>query len=187
MLSSLFSFYLFTMDIRQALLEEHSKKQMMSIAGYIGDDKKRFSELMKLFLGNEYRLTQRAAGVVNICATMYPDLLNGWLEKIIRNLTHSGLPDAVKRNTLRILQFRDVPSKLQGFVAESCFHFLQSSSEPVAVKVFSMTVLANLCKSEPDLQQELKLIIEKQAVHGSPGYLARSRRILKELGRKPIP
>ncbi len=185
-MSSLFSLYLFTMDIRQALLKEHSKKQMMSIADFIGEDKKRFSELMKLFLGKEYRVTQRAAGVVNICVSIYPGLLNGWLEKIIRNLTQPGLPDAVKRNTVRILQFMNVPSRLQGLLAESCFHFLQSSSEPVAVKVFSMTVLANLCKSEPDLQQELKLILKEQAVHGSPGFLARSRKVLKELERNSV-
>ena len=38
------------MDIRQALLEEHSKAQCRKIVNYIGSDKQKFEELMKDFL-----------------------------------------------------------------------------------------------------------------------------------------
>ena len=49
------------MNLREALLKEHSKKQMLKIVKYIGNDQQRFDELMKLFLESEYRITQRAA------------------------------------------------------------------------------------------------------------------------------
>jgi len=56
------------MDIREALLAEHSKRQTMKIVRYINGDPARFAELMKLFLGDTYRLSQRAAWAVNYCA-----------------------------------------------------------------------------------------------------------------------
>ena len=49
------------MDIREALLAEHSKGQTTKIVRYIDGDPVRFAELMKLFLGDTYRLSQRAA------------------------------------------------------------------------------------------------------------------------------
>ena len=51
------------MDLRAELLEEHSKRQALRVADYIGNDPERFADLMCLFFGNEYRVTQRAAWV----------------------------------------------------------------------------------------------------------------------------
>ena len=52
----------------------------------IWNDKKRFAELMNLFLGNTYRVTQRAAWVVSNCAEEYPELIKPYLEKMMNNL-----------------------------------------------------------------------------------------------------
>ena len=38
------------MNLKEEILKEHSKKQCDAIVKYIGNDKKRFAELMKLFL-----------------------------------------------------------------------------------------------------------------------------------------
>jgi hypothetical protein len=38
------------MNIKEALLQEHSKAQMQKIVAYIGNDKKRFAELITLML-----------------------------------------------------------------------------------------------------------------------------------------
>ena len=53
------------MNIRKALLQEHSKPQTMRIVKYIGTNKDHFKELINLFLNEEYRITQRASWAVN--------------------------------------------------------------------------------------------------------------------------
>ena len=63
------------MDIRQALTAEHSKRQTIAIVEFIGDDARRFAELMKIFFAGEYRLTQRAAWTLNSCAERRPELI----------------------------------------------------------------------------------------------------------------
>jgi hypothetical protein len=168
------------MDIKAELLKEHSKKQTTKIARYIGIDKELFADLMKLFLYGEYIVTQRAARCVNECVEKYPGLIHPYLKQIIGNLDRH-VHDAVRRNTLRILQLIELPESLFGIVTERCFQFLASKSEPVAVKVFAMQVLFNISEKEPGLKNELRLLIEEQMPYASAGFKARGTHILQAL------
>ena len=170
------------MDIKAALLQEHSKTQAQRIAAYIGSDPERFRELMLLFFKGEYRITQRAAWVLFFCTANYPMLTQPYLNPLISNL-EQPVSNAVKRNTLRHLQSIPIPPNLQGQLATVCFNFLMGS-EPVAIKAFAMTILANLAQSEPDLGRELKIIIQDQLPYASAGFKARARTILPQLTPK---
>lgn len=168
------------MNIREALLEEHSKKQTERIARYIGSDQKRFAQLIKLFLEGEYRVVQRAAWVMSYCAERHPELVMPYLEKLLDNLDNTKLHDAVKRNTLRIFEVIDIPEKLQGKLVDICFRTL-SGQDPVAMKAYSITILLNICREEPDLKNELRLVIEELMPYGSAAVKSRGRKALKEL------
>lgn len=168
------------MNIREELLKEHSKKQTTKIVNFIGNDAKKFKELMYLFFNDEYRVVQRSAWVVNNCAEAHHELIKPYLEKMIDYL-QKPVHDAVRRNTVRIFQFIDIPKKLTGKVASVCFDLLQSKKEPVAVKVFSMTVLSKLCNKEPGLINELHLIIEAQLPYSTAGFKSRAKKVLKQL------
>ncbi|OJJ19168.1 hypothetical protein BKI52_20360 [marine bacterium AO1-C] len=168
------------MNIKDNLIQISSKENAESIAQYVGADPDRFAELMALFLGDEYRLTQRAAWVLSKSVDRHPQLLLPYLEKVIYNL-QEDVPVAVKRNTVRILQDVDIPEDLMGPLADVCFQFLESGEEPIAVKVFSMTILFNITKKEPDLKNELRLLIEAQLPYGSAGFKSRAKKILPHL------
>ncbi len=168
------------MDIRKALLVEHSRVQTEKIAKYIGKDPIRFKELMNLFFSNENIITQRAAWVMSLCANKYPTLIDTFLKKMIYNL-ENDVHDSVKRNTVKILQDIDIPKTLMGKTADNCFKLLAKPSEAVAVKVFSMSVLFNIVKKEPDLKNELKILIENQLPFATAGFLSRGKKILKAL------
>lgn len=167
-------------DIRKELLKEHSKSNANRIARYISNYPTRFAVLMELFLGNEYRVTQRAAQVVSICTENHHELIQPYLKQIILNL-RNDIHDAVKRNTLRILQDMELPENLHGDMTDIGFQLLTTSEEPVAIKVFAMTVIANICKKQPDLKNELQIIIEDQMPYASAGFISRGNKILKRL------
>jgi len=169
------------MNLESEILKEHSKQQAVRIARWIGNDKRRFRQLMQLFLRGEYRVTQRASWIVNICADNNPSLIQPYLKKMISRMQEPGTHDAVRRNVIRILQFIDIPQDLLGSVATVCFEYLYSQKTPVAIKAFSMTVLANIAKKEPDLKREIRLAIEYQLPHSSAGTCARARHVLKSL------
>jgi hypothetical protein len=166
------------MNIRQALLDEHSKHQTMAIVEYIGDDPARFAELMDVFFAGEYRTTQRAAWPLNYCAERNPRLICPYLDRLVDLLARKDVHNAVRRNIARLLQFIEIPEHLHGKVYSLCVDLVDNAEEPVAVRVFALTVAANIAKPEPDLTGELKLIVEKHLPHTTPAFRARARRIL---------
>ena len=168
------------MNIREALLQEHSKKQTQVIANYIGSDKIRFKELMGLFLKDTRIITQRAGWVISECCDKYPYLIQPHLEPFILNLQKEGIHDAVKRNTVRILDNQIIPENLCGPLADSCFRFLEGN-EPIAIKAFSMTIIANMLNRYPELANELKVILEDQLPYASPGFRGRAMKVLKQI------
>ncbi len=169
------------MNIRLEILKENSKKQTLKVANYVGADKKLFAEIMKLFFANEYRVTQRIAAVVSVCFENHPELIKEYIKPMLLNLEKDNLHDAVKRNTVRVLQFIEIPKALQGLAFQNCMDLFRKPEEPIAVRVFAMTVLFNICKQEPDLRNELKIVIESQMPYGSTGFKNRGAKILKQL------
>ena len=106
------------MNIVWEVLREHSKAMTYRIVTYVGNDPDRFGELVKAFLEGPYRVTQRSGWPLSYCVEHHPKLIRPHLRRIIKNLETPGLHDSVKRNTIRLLQFIDVPKSLQGAVAQ---------------------------------------------------------------------
>jgi hypothetical protein len=169
------------MNIRDALLEEHSKSQCNKIVEYIGADKKKFAELMRAFLGNEYRVTQRAAWPLSYCVKKHPKLIAPYFGQLIEMLQKPGLHNAVIRNITRLLQDVKTPKKYQGKIMTICFEFIADMNTPIAVKAFSLTVLDNLSRVYPEIAPELKLIIEERWDHETAAFKSRAKKILSRM------
>jgi hypothetical protein len=93
-----------------------------------------------------------------------------------------GIHDAVKRNTVRALQTVPVPEELAGEAAELLSQYIADPREPLAVRCFSMTAFFNLGKNEPDLLEELRLVIEDILANETAGSLhARGKKVLKDI------
>ncbi len=173
------------MDLLKEILREHSKRQANRIVRYVGSDPKRYSELIDVYVKGPYRVTQRAAWPLGLCAEKHPILVLPHLKRLLHVLQLPNIPDAVKRNTMRLLQFVPIPKRYYGEVIDYCFTYLQDKSETIAVRVFSMIVLSNLIKNEPELSNELKIILEDELPYASPGFSSRAKKILKLLVQKP--
>lgn len=171
------------MDLEFEILKEHSKRQSVKVARWIGDDPKRFAELMKLFLNAEERIVIRCAWIISHCADQYPNIIIPWISKLVKQAANPNAPGAVQRNVVRVLQYINIPRIHQGKIANLCFDFLQNPKIPIAVKAFSMTVLVNIAKTEPDLKQEIRIIIEQMLPYGSSGIQARAKKLLKQLAK----
>jgi len=165
-------------DIRAALIAEHSKTQTMAVVSYIGNDPARFAELIKLFLGPVYRLSQRAAWPLSYCIERHPELVKPYFNVLIKQLERADAHVAVRRNVVRLFQFVEIPKRYEGRVFDACYNLLADPAEPVAVRVFAMTVAANLAKNEPELLNELRLLAAKYPQAATPGFRSRARRVL---------
>ena len=170
-----------TMNLREEILKEHSKAQCDKIVKWVGSDQKRFDELFNLFLHDEYRVVQRSGWPVSYCVIAHPEFIKRHWGKLIKNLQKPNLHDAVKRNSIRLLQNIDIPEKYRGALMDICFKYLESPSEAVAIKAFSLTVLGNLAKHYPEIIPEIKLMIADQLPQQTAAFKSRAKKLFKEL------
>lgn len=169
------------MDIREAILESRSRTNMLRIAQYIGNDTERFAELIDLFLTDTKRVRELAGWVMSHCIDHDPTLILPHLGALLDNLQQPDLHDAIKRNTVRVLQFIDIPEEHLGTAATICFDYMQSVNEAVAIRAFAMMVAFNICQKVPELKNELKMVVEEMMPYGSAAIRSRGRKILKKL------
>ena len=172
-------------NILEGLQAEHSKAMTNRIAAYIGDDADKMSELMSCFFGNDMRVSQRAASCTCWVADKYPQLIEPYLEKMLLLSRTPNVHPAMPRNTMRILrELPEIPDAIIGLSTDTAFKFLETPSTPVAIRAFSMRVLYKISLKEPDLKNELKLIIETFLPHETlPGFISTAKDVLKLLTR----
>lgn len=149
---------------------------MDRVAAYIGDDETRFEELMRIFLGEDFREAQLAAWAVSISGELHPQWLRPYIGKMLDNLERPVHP-AVIRATVRTFQFTEIPKRYQARVIDQCFTYLSDLSVPIAIRVFSLTVLGNLAVHYPELKQELRVVLETQLPFTPPAIKSRLKQI----------
>lgn len=170
------------MNIEKALLKDHSRAQAESIARFIGNDQEKFDQLLSFLLSKNTVLTQRAAFCYGVVFDHHPQLVKPHLQKILNHISQNKVHDAVKRCAIRMFQFIEIPKKLHTQVIELCFHYLFDKNEAIAIRVFSMETLHQLCKYYPELANELIPFIEMEMEQGaSPGFISRGKKVLKSL------
>jgi hypothetical protein len=167
------------MDLKTQLLQAHSKENCNLIVAWVGNNQTRFDELFSLFISNEKRIVQMSSWPLSFCVEANPQFIQKYFDSLLKNIKRQEHHEAVKRHTLRMLQFVEIPKKYQGNVMNMCFDFIQDITEKPTTKVFSMVVLENLAKLYPEIKKELCLIIETQMPHESAGFKSRAKRILR--------
>ena len=173
--------YIHNMTLESRILSAATKDQALDVAKSIGDNRESFELLMNLFLSTQYRECQRAAWILGQVVDEFPEMILPYLPTLLDRLRDPFAHDAVKRNTVRALQFIDIPEDLWGETVDVCFKLLRSGQEPIAVKVFAMTVIFNICRSVPEISEELKITIEDQLPFSSAGFKNRGSKILRAL------
>jgi hypothetical protein len=166
------------MNLREQILKEHSRENCDAIVAWVGNNQKRFDELFSLFANDEYRVVQRSAWPVSYCVEAHPTFIKRHFSTLLKNIKKPNIPDAVKRNTVRILQCIDIPEEYHGDIMNTCFDFVQSMQEKPAVKMFSLVVLEKLAALYPEIKPELILIIETQMPYESKAFKSRGKKIL---------
>lgn len=109
------------MNLVKFLLKEHSKATTAKIVKYVNGNPARFQELVDVYLKGPGQITQRAAWPLSYCVEHNPELIYPHLSKILKFLHKPENHDAVKRNTIRLLQYVNIPTRMQGNVATICF------------------------------------------------------------------
>lgn len=167
--------------LKKMIDEEHSKPQMLRILNWIGSDKNRVAALVEVFLVGENPTTQRAAWPLGDLGTSQPELFAPHLPALLAFVKKPENHVAVSRNVLRILENIELPDEYLGEIADLVFSIVADPNAPIANRAFSMTVAWRICQKEPELANELRLIIEENWAHSTPAFKSRGRKILASI------
>ncbi|RYY58937.1 MAG: hypothetical protein EOO05_14850 [Chitinophagaceae bacterium] len=167
------------MDLQAILITRHSKESTDELVHWVGESQKRFDRLFAFFTGPDARLAQVSAWPLSYCVIEHPSLIKKHWKETLENFEKPLIHDAIKRNTLRLLQSVEIPVKYHGRVMTKCFDLICSPAEKPAIKAFSLTVLANLATLYPEIREELITVIETQWPFEKAAFRSRARKILK--------
>ena len=168
------------MNFRNLLEKEHSKSNTSKIVKYIAKHPEALSNLMDCFFDGDIRLCQRAAWPVGDIGEKYPNILLPYLKPMMENISNPK-HNAVLRNTLRSWQYLPIPEEFQGVIFDKCYNYFVDVQVPVAIRVFGMTVCANIAKDIPELKKEVIVAIKFQIPFGSAGIKSRGIHLIKML------
>ena len=169
------------MDFEKLLDPFPMKKEGNLIAQSIATDPKYMEELWN-FTISDAKASWRAAWVIDKVYDVDPEIVRPYITKMIElvpNLENEGKT----RHFLKIISQEPLPDEISGNFINHCFDLLVSNATAVAVKVHAMQVLYNFSLREPDIQNELVLILTEQMENGTAGFCSRGRKILKAIAK----
>lgn len=170
------------MNLREAILAEHSKANTQKIVQWIGNDPEKIQKLIDILFKDEYRVVQRVAWVLSDVAKIHPGAVQKYVPLLTEKLKDTDAHIAVKRHIYRMFEFLELPDTIHGDLMNDCFESLMNPGEALAVRAFAMGILARLVKTYPDIGNELRLIIEDALQHeAAASFKSRAKKILKQL------
>jgi len=168
-------------NLGNSLQEDRSSENVRAWAAKLAKEKPDMTGIFSLLTG-EHPVGMRTSWMLGALSEIAPNLLSPVLPKLFE-LRHVCLYPGYDRSLAKWLSLAGVPASIEGEVADQLFSWLIDPKIKVAVKVFSMSALADLCKKYPELQSELRLILEEQFPDGSAGFKSRARKVLAQLDK----
>ena len=153
----------------------------------VGNDPEKFNAAFELTAAQKPKYSMRAGRVVDLVSRRYPELIKPYLCRIISELPRVT-NESVKRCFLKIIV--DNPYNKQddnlAVLMNCCFDWLADGKQSIATRAYSMMILYNISSLEPEIKNELLMVIEAQMPTASTGLKSIGRRLMKNL-RKEIP
>jgi hypothetical protein len=169
------------MNLEELLDPFLQKEEVKLVAQTIAKNPEYLKELWAICISNE-KYSWRASWILDKVYDIAPDLVRLYLPQIIE-LVPSLANESKLRQFLKLISLEPLPNNISGDFINYCFDLLISTTSAIAIKVYAMQILYNFSIQEPDLQNELALVIEKQMVNGSAGLCSRGHQILKQIYR----
>lgn len=157
-----------------------SKADVEIIVAEIFEFPDSFPALIEVLTQGSERQSIMASWVLTHVVDRDKTLVTPFVSDIVQLLSVTKA-DGVKRCCLRVLETVEIKEESKGKLIDLCFGFLLSSSAPIAVKAFSMTVIFNCAQDEPEILKELQLVIEEKMLFESSGFNSRAKKIIKKI------
>lgn len=169
------------MNIEDILNNDLSQQMREILIDSVCQSKEQLDTLFTLALSANKKTAWRAAWILSHTFDKSPELLsNDKLALICKHIFACPF-DGVNRSFLQILSKSDFQDYNVDFI-NLCFDWMISPQKPIAVQVYCMRILGNICKSIPEFKQELIINLESIDTNNySKGFVSSRKNLLKQL------
>jgi hypothetical protein len=170
------------MNIEAQLLVAHSRENGMLVARFASQNPKHI-DLLIVLAGTETVYQQRASQALAYAVEHLKfKLSESQLNKLIDLMKIDYLHNAVSRGVLKILELqKELPESNEGFLFEFCIQSIMNPHKAIAIRAFSVPVAYKIALKYPDLQNELRQVLDGLSSDEGPGMRFRKTRFLKLL------
>lgn len=169
--------------LSEIIMAEHSRAQADFIADIIIKQPSLIDELVDIVFQNIEPVSRRAAWPLRIISDRKIEMVNPFIPSIIQKLTEID-NISIHRSFLAILVNADIPENLHGELLQITSEILLDRGSPVASLIYSADIFYKLTVNEPDLLNELKLMLEEIEPYGTAGVKSKSRHIIKRINKR---
>jgi hypothetical protein len=169
--------------LTEMILAGNSRFNTDLVAAHIGSDEVLFGELIYLMHNGQPPIAQRAAWIMTAVTDKYPWLIQPYINGIVERM-HSCCHPGIVRSVLRQFCQLDFSEEIAGEIFEMSYKLLNDTKQPVAIRVYAMQILFNISEKEPDLKNELKLVLENLLDDiASAGIASRAGKLLIKINK----
>jgi 8-oxo-dGTP diphosphatase len=170
-------------ELKSMINDMMSRQEVEWIATSAIDNPAIFNKLFEYSSSTDKKLAFRASWALTKVCDRFPELIHPYLSQIIGMLENFD-NESAQRSFLRIISLTDfkmIPEKLYGVLADHCFRELNAGFSAIAIKAYSVEILYKLCLIYPELSNELYASVNMLQGEASAGVKARGQLILKKL------
>lgn len=169
-------------DFYKLLSIDSLRKTADLTAEAVGENPIFFDEVMQIALSDNIPQNWRAVRVIDLVSSKYYDLFIPYVNEIAQKFTSfrnvgqkRGLSKILIKYTNKLSENNTVN------LIETCFKYLMSGKEAIAVKIYCMQILYEMSKLNKDIIGELEAVILYKLDDETPAFKARARMILKKI------
>jgi hypothetical protein len=173
------------MDIESILISNRSKIQIQNIIETIIESPQKLEELIKILMDkNLSPIHYRAAWVLGYLAPLGNDAFQKYWKFLLELLKKEDQHPTITRSITRLFQKLELPEKYHGQLIDISFNILTSEKQSLAQRANTMTILFNYSRKYPDIQNELRYVIQELLQFKSEASIqSRGIKILNQLNK----
>ncbi len=168
-------------ELEYSLLMDDSDTNRKKWAEQIVDKKIPLLELTPLLDAGKRAATRFIWMVGDLCelepAVVFPAITHFWSKRNTVDITNYN------RSLAKMFWLCGIPEKIEGEAVNEMFEWLTDPEAIVSTKNYSLLALGNLTGKYPELEQEIRMVIEDQLNKNSVAFEKCAQKVLKQLSR----
>jgi len=175
------------MEYRNLLKNNLSRQLIDNVALSVYDNISDFQIVYNLIFDDDKKVAWRAAWACEKMIQKFPEFVDDNKKEQLISLAISTNHPGLHRLSLSILNSLSFGNSIPVELLNSCFEWISSDKQTIAVQALSLKLLLKFCIIEPDLKQELIAYLTNIDLNNlSPGMVSTCRNALKQLNKNHL-